>query len=155
MWLLYIFLLSYRCFTDKVDPTQLTNMHWKFRFMQDTFVFYQLLGNDLSALELRFTEPPVSLLKLNWVFWPEFYYERKKRKRNCSLLGTFTFLRLVLFLTCAKVTTCYWTQMNFNPLLRSQFVITILSLNFRPFCLSYTSNLYQRFCGIHYFCCCC
>ena len=138
-----------------MDPTQLTNMHWKFRFMQDTFVFYQLLGNDLSALELRFTEPPVSLLKLNWVFDLSFTTNVKKRKINCSLLGTFTFLRLMLFLTCAKVTTCYWTQMNFKPLLRSQFVITILSLNFRPFCLSYTSNLYQRFCGIHYFCCCC
>ena len=52
-------------FTGKVDPTQLTNMLWKFWFMQDTFVFYQLLGNDQSAVELRITEPPVSLLQLN------------------------------------------------------------------------------------------
>ena len=48
-----------------MDPTQLTNMLWKFWFMQDTFVFYQLLGNDQSAVELRFTEPSVSLLQLN------------------------------------------------------------------------------------------
>ena len=33
--------------------------------MQDTFVFYQLLGNDQSTVELRFTEPPVGLLQLN------------------------------------------------------------------------------------------
>ena len=33
--------------------------------MQDTFVFYQLLGNDQSAVELRFTEPSVSFLQLN------------------------------------------------------------------------------------------
>ena len=58
-----------------MDPTQLTNMHWKFRFMQDTFVFSQLLGNDLSALESRFTEPSVSLLQLNWVFDVNFCNE--------------------------------------------------------------------------------
>ena len=46
-----------------------------------------------------------------------------------------------------------WTQINSKPLLRSQFFITILSLNFRLFCLLCTSYLYQRFCGIHYFCC--
>ena len=46
-----------------------------------------------------------------------------------------------------------WTQINSKPLLRSQFFITIVSLNFRLFCLLCTSYLYQRFCGIHYFCC--
>ena len=65
LWLCYIFSLFYRYFTGTVDPTQLTNMLWKFWFMQDTFVFYQLLGNDQSAVELRFTEPSVSFLQLN------------------------------------------------------------------------------------------
>ena len=68
-------------------------------------------------------------------------------------MGTFTFLRLVLFLTCTKITMCIWTQINSKPLLRFQFFITIVSLNFRLFCLLCTSYLYQRFCVIHYFCC--
>ena len=62
-------------------------------------------------------------------------------------------MRLVLFLTCTKITMCIWTQINSKPLLRFQFFITIVSLNFRLFCLLCTSYLYQRFCGIHYFCC--
>ena len=48
---------------------------------------------------------------------------------------------------------CIWTQINSKPLLRSQFFTTIVCLNFRLFCLLCTSYLYQRFCGIHYFCC--
>ena len=48
---------------------------------------------------------------------------------------------------------CIWTQVNSKPLLRSQFFITIVSLNFRLFCLLCNSYLYQRFYGIHYFCC--
>ena len=75
-FLRYIFLLCCRYFTGKVDPTQLTNMHWRFRFMQDTFVFYQLLGNDRSALESKFTEPPVSLFNLNCVLDLGFYKEK-------------------------------------------------------------------------------
>ena len=43
--------------------------------MQDTFAFYQLLGKDVSALELRFTEPPVSFLQLNWVFDQTFLHQ--------------------------------------------------------------------------------
>ena len=33
--------------------------------MQDTFVFFQLLGKVKSASELRFTDPLVSLLSMN------------------------------------------------------------------------------------------
>ena len=33
--------------------------------MQDTFVFFQLLGKVKSASELRFTDPLVSLLSIN------------------------------------------------------------------------------------------
>ena len=33
--------------------------------MQDTFVFFQLLGKVKSASELRFTDPLVSLLSTN------------------------------------------------------------------------------------------
>ena len=48
-----------------MDPTQLTDIHWKFQFMQDTFVFFQLLGKLLSVSELRFMDPLVSLLSIN------------------------------------------------------------------------------------------
>ena len=44
--------------------------------MQDTSVFYQLLGNDRSALESKFTEPPVSLFNLNCVLDLGFYKEK-------------------------------------------------------------------------------
>ena len=44
--------------------------------MQDTFVFYQLLGNDRSALESKFTEVPVSLFNLNCVLDLGFYKEK-------------------------------------------------------------------------------
>ena len=54
-----------RNFAGKVDPTQLTNIHWEFQFMQDTFVFFQLLGKLLSVSELRFMDPLVSLLSIN------------------------------------------------------------------------------------------
>ena len=54
-----------RNFAGKVDLTQLTNIHWKFQFMQDTFVFFQLLGKVISVSELRFTDPLVSLLSVN------------------------------------------------------------------------------------------
>ena len=33
--------------------------------MQDTFVFFQLLGKVKSASELRFTDPLVSFLSIN------------------------------------------------------------------------------------------
>lgn len=55
----------HRYFIGKVDPTQLTNIPLTFRSMQDTFAFYQLLGNAESALESRFTEPLVSLHSIN------------------------------------------------------------------------------------------
>ena len=41
------------------------NIHWKFQFMQDTFVFFQLLGKVISVSELRFTDSLVSLLFIN------------------------------------------------------------------------------------------
>ena len=45
--------------------------------MQDTFVFFQLLGKVKSASELRFTDPLVSLLSIN---------ELKITKRMVKLL---------------------------------------------------------------------
>ena len=54
-----------RNFAGKVDPTKLTNIHWKFQFMQDTFVFFQFLGKVVSVSELRFTDQLVSLLSIN------------------------------------------------------------------------------------------